>query len=82
VLAQKFVIALLLKDGLDTGADLAVRGSIAQGLLSQHPTNKRLLLALWNTLVGLGTFIPARLTRKSSRKGPLRHSTFLRRLIL
>jgi hypothetical protein len=46
VLAQRFVIALLLKDSLGIGADLAMQGSIAQGLLSQHLTDKRLLLAL------------------------------------
>ncbi|KAJ0124190.1 Uncharacterized protein HZ326_31397 [Fusarium oxysporum f. sp. albedinis] len=52
VLTQRLVIALLFEDGLDAGAELAVRGSISQRLLSQHPTNKRLLLALWNTLKG------------------------------
>jgi hypothetical protein len=82
VLAQRLIIALLFEDGLDTGTELAVRESIAQRLLSQHPTNDGLLLALGNTLVGLDTFIPARLTGKSSRKGRLRLSTFLSRLIL
>jgi hypothetical protein len=46
VLAQRLVIALLFEDGLDTGAELAVRESIAQRLLSQHPTKEGLLLAL------------------------------------
>jgi hypothetical protein len=82
MLTQRLIIALLFEDGLDTGTELAVRKSIAQGLLSQHLTNKSLLLALGNTLMGLDTFIPAHLTGKSSRKGRLRNSTFLSRLIL
>jgi hypothetical protein len=79
-LASRPVIALL-KDGLDVDAELAVRESIAQRFLSQHPTNKGLLFALGNTLVDLDTFIPVHMTGKSPRKGLLRHSTFLDRLI-
>ncbi|KAJ0132830.1 ATP-dependent RNA helicase suv3 [Fusarium oxysporum f. sp. albedinis] len=46
VLTQRLVIALLFEDGLDTSAELAVRESIAQRFLSQHPTNNGILLAL------------------------------------
>jgi hypothetical protein len=44
VLTQRLIIALLFKDGLDIGAELAMRESIAQRLLSQHLTKEGLLL--------------------------------------
>jgi len=80
VLAQRLVILLLTEEGFDAASKLAMRESVAQGLLPQKPTNETVLLARRNTLVGVGRLFPARLTRKSSINGRSRHSTFLGRL--
>ncbi|KAJ0129572.1 hypothetical protein HZ326_27332 [Fusarium oxysporum f. sp. albedinis] len=62
----RLVIPLLTEEGFDAASKLAMRESVAQGLLPQKPTNETVLLARRNTSVGVGRLFPARLTRKSA----------------
>jgi hypothetical protein len=72
----------LTEEGFDATSKLAMRESVAEGLLPQKPTNKAILLTGGKTLVRVCRLFPALLARKSLREDRLRHSMLLGGLVL